>query len=68
VPTIQPPEIRHADKPAGKFGMIAVAVALLLQAESFGRDMIGLYRAGAWHWQRPRMRRLKDPVLPGQPR
>jgi phosphatidylglycerophosphate synthase len=34
-------------------GMIAVAVALLLLAESFGRDVIWLYRAGA----SPRARR-----------
>ena len=34
-------------------GMIAVAVALLLLAESFGRDVIWLYRAGAG----PRTRR-----------
>jgi phosphatidylglycerophosphate synthase len=34
-------------------GMIAVAVALLLLAESFGRDVIWLYRAGAG----PRARR-----------
>ena len=34
-------------------GMIAVAVALLLLAESFGRDVIWLYRAGA----SPRTRR-----------
>jgi phosphatidylglycerophosphate synthase len=34
-------------------GMIAVAVALLLLAESFGRDVIWLYRAGA----SPRVRR-----------
>ena len=34
-------------------GMIAVAVALLLLAESFGRDVIWLYRAGAG----PRVRR-----------
>jgi len=30
-----------------RVGMIAVGVALLLLAESFGRDVIGLYRAGA---------------------
>jgi phosphatidylglycerophosphate synthase len=30
-----------------RVGMIAVAVALLLLAESFGRDVIWLYRAGA---------------------
>jgi hypothetical protein len=34
-------------------GMIAVAVALLLLAESFGRDVVWLYRAGAG----PRARR-----------
>jgi phosphatidylglycerophosphate synthase len=33
--------------PARPVGMIAVAVALLLLAESFGRDVIWLYRAGA---------------------
>jgi phosphatidylglycerophosphate synthase len=33
--------------PARPVGMIAVAVALLLLIESFGRDVIWLYRAGA---------------------
>jgi phosphatidylglycerophosphate synthase len=33
--------------PSRLVGMIAVAVALLLLAESFGRDVIWLYRAGA---------------------
>jgi phosphatidylglycerophosphate synthase len=33
--------------PGRLVGMIAVAVALLLLAESFGRDVIWLYRAGA---------------------
>src|SRR6266487_6478184 len=39
--------------PSRLVGMIAVAVALLLLAESFGRDVIWLYRAGAG----PRARR-----------
>jgi phosphatidylglycerophosphate synthase len=39
--------------PSRLVGMIAVAVALLLLAESFGRDVIRLYRAGAG----PRTRR-----------
>src|SRR5512146_1777648 len=39
--------------PSRLAGMIAVAVALLLLAESFGRDVIWLYRAGAG----PRTRR-----------
>ncbi len=33
--------------PSRLAGMIAVAVALLLLAESFGRDVVSLYRAGA---------------------
>jgi phosphatidylglycerophosphate synthase len=33
--------------PSRLVGMIAVAVALLLLAESFGRDVVWLYRAGA---------------------
>ena len=33
--------------PAASLGMIAVAAALLLLAESFGRDVIWLYRTGA---------------------
>jgi phosphatidylglycerophosphate synthase len=39
--------------PSRKVGMIAVAAALLLLAESFGRDVIWLYRTGAG----PRTRR-----------
>jgi phosphatidylglycerophosphate synthase len=39
--------------PSRLLGMIAVAVALLLLAESFGRDVIWLYRTGAG----PRVRR-----------
>jgi phosphatidylglycerophosphate synthase len=40
--------------PSRLVGMIAVAVALLLLAESFGRDVIWLYRTGAG----PRTRRV----------
>jgi phosphatidylglycerophosphate synthase len=47
--------------PSRKAGMIAVAVALLLLAESFGRDVIGLYRAGAG----PRTRRAVRIAITG---
>ena len=42
-------------------GIIAVAVALLLLAESFGRDVIWLYHAGA----SPRARRAVRFTLAG---
>jgi phosphatidylglycerophosphate synthase len=39
--------VAASELPSRLAGMIAVAVALLLLAESFGRDVIWLYRAGA---------------------
>jgi phosphatidylglycerophosphate synthase len=47
--------------PSRKVGMIAVAAALLLLAESFGRDVIWLYRAGAG----PRTRRAVRIAITG---
>src|SRR6185437_9650274 len=47
--------------PSRKVGMIAVAAALLLLAESFGRDVIWLYRAGAG----PRTRRAVRITITG---
>ena len=47
--------------PSRKAGMIAVAVALLLLAESFGRNVIWLYRTGAG----PRTRRAVRIAITG---
>src|SRR3984957_13735183 len=47
--------------PSRKAGMIAVAIALLLLAESFGRNVIWLYRTGAG----PRTRRVVRIALIG---
>ena len=47
--------------PSRLVGMIAVAAALLLLAESFGRDVIWLYRTGAG----PRTRRAARIVITG---
>src|SRR5450755_1296599 len=47
--------------PSRRLGMIAVAVALLLLAESFGRDVIWLYRTGAG----PRTRRVARIAIAG---
>jgi phosphatidylglycerophosphate synthase len=47
--------------PSRRLGMIAVAVALLLLAESFGRDVIWLYRTGTG----PRTRRTVRMAIAG---